>query len=98
MQNKNLTKIYATVAGVVLMTAFSCVFAFADALSSIQNLSDFLWTILKLVGMIMIGFGLLQTGLSIQAQDSHQRMQGILFIVGGILVAFAQQIVNLIVG
>lgn len=97
--NRTLTKLFATVLLTLVMGAVGMVFCFAagnQAVNSINNLSSFLWTIMKLVGMMMIGFGILQFGMSLQAHDPSQRSQGILFIVGGILIAFAEQIVKLI--
>lgn len=101
MNNKKLSKVCATVITTLLLgcVGFVCCFAAGnEAVSAVNNLSSFLWTIMKLVGMIMIGFGILQFGMSLQAHDPSQRSQGILFIVGGILIAFAEQIVKLIAG
>ena len=59
--------------------------AFANsALDSINNLSDFIFSALKAIGMIILGFGVLQVGLSIQSHDASQRSQGFLCVFGGL--------------
>ena len=71
--------------------------AFANsALDSINNLSDFIFSALKAIGMIILGFGVLQVGLSIQSHDASQRSQGFLCLLGGLLIAFAKEILTAI--
>ena len=40
-------------------------FAESDPLKIILNLSDFIFSIIRAVGMIMLGFGIVQIGLSL---------------------------------
>ena len=44
------------------------------------------------------GWGVLQVGMSIQSHDPSQRTQGILCLVGGLLIMFAKDILDLITG
>ena len=75
------------------------VIAFANsALDSINNLSDFIFSALKAIGMIILGFGVLQVGLSIQSHDASQRSQGFLCVFGGLVIYFAKDILDLITG
>ena len=68
------------------VACFAVVPAFAaDPLSAITQLSDFIW-------------GVLQVGMSIQSHDPSQRTQGILCLVGGLLIMFAKDILDLITG
>mgnify|MGYP001038183304 FL=1 len=86
----------------VLMTmaALSCVTtAFAaggDPLSIVNNLSDFIFSIIKALGVIILGWGIVQVGMSIQSHDASQRTQGFLCLFGGLMIAFAKEILTTI--
>ena len=88
----------------VLMTmaALSCVTtAFAaggDPLSIVNNLSDFIFSIIKALGVIILGWGIVQVGLSLQSHDPSQRSNGFLTLAGGIVITFAKEILTLITG
>lgn len=88
----------AVVLVLILTTSALPVFAANDAVAAVTNLSNFMFTILKAVGSLIIAYGLLQFGLSFQAHDASQRSQGILVAVGGIIIASAESIVNTIAG
>lgn len=93
--------LYAVVA-VLLMLAWSDK-AFAtggatDPIAVVNNLSDFLFSLVRAVGMIMIGLGIVQVGLSLKGHDPSQRANGILTVAGGIIIAFAKEIMNMIAG
>jgi len=72
------------------------VLADGDAIASINKLSDFIFNVLKAVGTVIAGWGVVQLGLSVQQHDPSARSQGILCLVGGIIVMFAKEIVSLI--
>lgn len=50
-------------------------FAANDPLTVINNLSDFIFGLIRAVGMIMLGFGIVQIGLS-SNHDPSQRANG----------------------
>ena len=50
------------------------------------------------VGLILLGFGIVQVGLSLKSHDPSQRANGFLTVAGGIVITFAKEILNLIVG
>ena len=52
--------------------------------------------IIKAVGIIILGWGVVQVGMSIQSHDASQRTQGLLCLFGGLLIAFAKEILTLI--
>lgn len=81
----------STIACVTIVPAFA-----ADPLSAINKLSEFIFSIIKVVGLISAGWGLLQVGLSVQSHDPSQRTQGILCLVGGLIMFFAKEILTLI--
>lgn len=68
----------------------------ADALSAINNLSDFVFTIIRTVGLITVGWGVLQLGMSLQSHDASQRTQGILCVVAGIVIALVKEILTVL--
>lgn len=67
-----------------------------DPLAIVNNLSDFIFSIIKAVGIIILGWGVVQVGMSIQSHDASQRTQGLLCLFGGLLIAFAKEILTLI--
>jgi len=48
------------------------------------------------VGIIILGWGVVQVGMSIQSHDASQRTQGLLCLFGGLLITFAKEILTLI--
>ncbi len=74
------------------------VFADGDPISVVSNLSNFIFGLIRAVGIILLGWGIVQVGLSLQSHDASQRSQGFLTLAGGIVITFAKEILNLIVG
>ena len=62
------------------------------------NLSDFIFGLVRAVGMIMLGFGIVQIGLSLKSHDPSQRANGFLTLAGGVVITFAKEILTLITG
>ena len=80
---------------VLIMTAgASTVFAADDPL----NLSPFIFGLIRAIGMILLGFGIVQVGLSLKSHDPSQRANGFLTLAGGVIITFAKEILNLITG
>lgn len=67
-----------------------------DPLSIVNNLSDFIFSIIRALGIIILGWGVVQVGMSIQSHDASQRTQGFLCLFGGLLIAFAKEILTTI--
>lgn len=84
----------------VMATAITPAFAAAggDPLGVVNNLSDFIFSLIRAVGLILLGYGILQVGLSLQSHDPSQRSNGMLTIAGGIVITFTREILNLITG
>lgn len=74
------------------------VFAANDPLTVVNNLSTFIFSLIRAIGMILLGFGVVQVGLSLKSHDPSQRANGFLTVAGGIIITFAKEILNLIVG
>lgn len=47
-----------------------------DPLTIVNNLSDFIFSCIKAVGVIVLGWGIVQLGMSIQSHDASQRTPG----------------------
>ena len=47
---------------------------------------------------LLIGYGIVQIGLSLKSHDPSQRANGIMTVAGGIVVTFAKEILNTIAG
>lgn len=76
----------------------SHVFAANDPLSVINNLSTFMFSVIRAIGMIMLGWGIVQVGLALKSHDASQRANGFLTVAGGIIITFAKEILDLITG
>ena len=69
-----------------------------DPVAVINNLSSFIFGLVRAVGMILVGFGIVQLGLSLKSHDPSQRANGIMTVAGGIVIMFAKEILGLITG
>lgn len=74
------------------------VFATNDPLTVVNNLSTFIFGLIRAIGMILLGFGIVQVGLSLKSHDPSQRANGFLTLAGGIIITFAKEILTLITG
>ena len=80
------------------MTVYASVPSGADPIAVVSNLSDFIFGLIRAIGMIMIGFGIVQVGLSLKSHDPSQRANGFLTLCGGVIIAFAREILTIITG
>mgnify|MGYP007132002663 FL=1 len=89
---------------VVLMMTLGTATVFAkdsgggDPLTVVNNLSTFIFGLILAIGMILLGFGIVQVGLSLKSHDPSQRANGFLTLAGGIIITFAKEILTLITG
>lgn len=96
---KRIKRSYIRTAALILLCALLCVPAYAadgDPLSIVSNLSDFIFSCIRAVGVIVLGWGIVQVGMSVQSHDASQRTQGFLCLFGGLMIAFAKEILTLI--
>ena len=61
-------------------------FAAGDPLSVINNLSTFIFSLIRAIGLILLGFGVVQVGLSLKSHDPSQRANGFLTLAGGVII------------
>lgn len=86
---------------ITLMFTLTCgmtVFASNDPLAVVNNLSEFIFGLIRAIGMILLGFGIVQIGLSLKSHDPSQRANGFLTLAGGVIITFAKEILTLIAG
>jgi len=95
-RNRRVRNFYISVSlALSLCAALTCPALAAgggDPLTIVNNLSDFIFSIIKAVGVIVLGWGIVQVGMSIQSHDASQRTQGFLCLFGGLMIAFSKEI------
>lgn len=69
-----------------------------DPIAVVNNLSDFIFNITKVIGAIIVGYSIVQIGLSFTSHDASQRANGFLYFLGGVIIMCAKPILNLIAG
>ena len=74
------------------------VFAADAPVTVVSNLSTFIFSLIRAIGLILLGFGIVQVGMSLKFHDPSQRANGFLTLAGGIIITFTKEILDLIVG
>ena len=95
-QKRGLRIYTAAILAVSILT--TTVFADGDPLTVVNNLSTFIFGLIRAVGIILLGWGIVQVGISLQSHDPSQRSNGFLTLAGGIVITFAKEILDLITG
>ena len=67
-----------------------------DPVAVINNLSTFMFSVIRAIGLILLGFGIVQIGLSLKGHDPSQRANGFMTLAGGVIIMFAKEILDLI--
>lgn len=89
---------FAYIALVIAGNFATPVYAANDPVTVVNNFSEFMFGLIRAIGMILLGFGILQVGLSLKSHDPSQRANGFMTVAGGIIITFAKEILNIIVG
>lgn len=89
---------YAYTALILITNFIAPVYAANDPVTVVNNFSDFMFGLIRAIGMILLGFGIVQVGLSLKSHDPSQRANGFMTVAGGIIITFAKEILNIIVG
>lgn len=97
--NKKTKRLFAIYCALVLVFAFAVpALADGDPLQVINNLSTFIFSLIRAIGLILLGFGIVQIGLSLKSHDPSQRANGFLILAGGVIIMFSKEILDLITG
>ena len=83
MKNNKLKKgfryyVMAVLTFTLIMATSVTAFAANDPITVVNNLSDFIFGLIRAVGLILLGWGIVQVGLSLQSHDPSQRSNGFL--------------------
>ena len=87
----------AVLTGALILGLTMPAYAAGDPLTVVNNLSTFIFGLIRAVGLILLGWGIVQVGLSLQSHDPSQRSNGFLTLAGGIVITFAKEILDLII-
>lgn len=90
--------VMAVLAVTLMVSVGMTAFAADDPIAVVNNLSNFIFGLIRAVGLILLGFGIVQVGLSLKSHDPSQRANGFLTLAGGIIITFAKEILTLITG
>ena len=97
--NKKTKSLFSIYCALVLVFAFSVpALADGDPLQVVNNLSEFIFSLIRAIGLILLGFGIVQIGLSLKSHDPSQRANGFLTLAGGVIIMFSKEILDLITG
>ena len=103
LSNKKARKVFSVYAisvlavTIMVLTAIP-IHADGDPLEVVNNLSNFIFGLIRAIGMIILGFGIVQVGMSLKSHDPSQRANGFLTLAGGIVITFAKEILQIITG
>ena len=87
---------YAAMVLTCTVGAATC-FAAGDPISTVLNLSTFIFSLIRAIGLILLGLGIMQVGLSMKSHDPSARANGFLTLAGGIIITFTKEILNMII-
>lgn len=98
MKKSKFLKIYNFIVFTISLIFWSSgsVFAADDPLTVVDNLTNFIFSFVRAIGVIFTGFGVMQVGISIRSHDATQRTDGFLSVGGGIIMVFIQPILDII--
>ena len=89
---------FAYISLVIVGNFATPIYAANDPVTVVNNFSEFMFGLIRAIGMILLGFGIVQVGLSLKSHDPSQRANGFMTVAGGIVITFAKEILNIIVG
>ena len=94
---KSWKRITVFLAATILMIGITgTAYATDDPIAVVNNLTTFMFSLIRAIGIILLAFGIVQIGLSLKSHDPSQRANGFLTLAGGVIIAFAKNILDLI--
>ncbi|MDF2660550.1 MAG: glutamyl-tRNA amidotransferase [Paenibacillus sp.] len=67
-------------------------------MTTVNSLYTIIFGLIRAIGMIILGFGIVQIGLSLKSHDPSQGANGFLTLAGGVIITFTKEILALIAG
>ena len=71
---------------VLVFSITTTAFATDDPLEVVNNLSEFIFGLIRAIGIILLAFGIVQIGLALKSHDPSQRANGFLTLAGGVII------------
>ena len=70
-ENKTIRKVllFAYMASILITNFTTPIYAANDPVTVVNNFSDFMFGLIRAIGMILLGFGIVQVGLSLKSHD-----------------------------
>jgi len=97
--SKKMKRVFIMFCALVLVFSITTTaFAADDPLAVVNNFSEFIFGLIRAIGIILLAFGIVQVGLSLKSHDPSQRANGFLTLAGGIIITFTKEILTLITG
>lgn len=98
--NKKILKIGVIGLYAVAVVLFNSpqVFCANEPLNVINNLSTLMFSLIRAIGIILLGWGIVQVGLALKSHDPSQRANGFFSIAGGVIITFTKEILDFITG
>ena len=81
---------------IIFLTVIPTVYAEEDPINIVNNLSNLIFQLITAIGGIILGMGVFQFGMSWKSHDPSQRSNGLLGILGGIIIVSAKFILDYI--
>jgi len=97
-KTRKMLVIYGAIIVFFAVCKISVFAADGDPLEAVNNLSTFIFGLIRAIGLILLAFGIVQIGLSLKSHDPSQRANGFLTFAGGIVITFVKEILALIIG
>lgn len=94
-RTKRLLLTMTIMAGLFVLPSYA---AGDEVITAIGNLTSLVFGLIRAVGTILLGFGMMQVGMSISSHDPSQRSQGFLLLAGGLIIFFTKEILSAITG
>ena len=98
MKSDRLTMAVYTGTVIAMTLGAGMAFADGDPIAVVNNLSNFIFSLIRAIGLILLGLGIMQVGLSLKSHDPSQRANGFLTLAGGIIITFTKEILTMITG
>lgn len=95
---KTESKLKMLVLTLVSLLNANVVYAVDDPIAAVNNLTNFIFSLVQSLGAIMLIFGVVQFGMSFKSHDASQRASSVMTIGGGLIICFSKAIITKILG
>lgn len=93
--NNRKTLLRALCAVAIMLILFTATTAFAadDPVQMATDLVDIIFVIVRVVGVALLLFSIVQVGISLKNHDPSQRANAMMGVAGGIIIVLAKEII-----